>query len=62
METLADLSLLPAAREEKHPAQSGCRSRSTPRKNNASASMINAMAWPTRFGRPRRAPPPLFLN
>ena len=43
-----------SAREEKHPAQSGCRSRSTARKNNASASMVNAMAWPTRFGRPRK--------
>ena len=32
------------------------------RKNNAAATSLSAMARPTRVGRPRRWPPPLFLD
>ena len=38
------------------------RSRATARKNTASASSLNAMARPTRIGRPRKSPPPVFFK
>ena len=40
----------------------GWRSRATARKNNAAALSVTAMARPTRIGRPRRWPPPLFFK
>jgi hypothetical protein len=38
------------------------RSRSTARKNNAAALSVTVKARPTRLGRPRQWPPPLFFK